>query len=237
MASDVPAGSTEQVVGLPLRRDPDLGRLALRGGAEPGDVALGGGTPLGGLLLGGGHEPGRDALGTLDQLVGAAARVGGDLVGLVARAVQGFLGLAGRGGAALGDGVLRGGTQLGGLEASLGPHDLGVLGGLGDHVGGLLLGQAEQLLDARAETGVRRPLALAELAVRLGQLAGELHGAGVQVLDPGACLADRTFQLAQAGLHLAAVVPAHDDGEHALAGVAHCGAPRHGHADSLRRRE
>ena len=224
----VVAGRGAQLIGLPLGGDPHLGGLAVGGGAEPSHVALGGGPLLGGVLFRGRDQPGGLALGALDELVGPALRVGPDLVGLAVRGVQQLLGLAGGGRAALGHGVLGGGSELRDLQAGLGPHRLGVVRGLGDHVGGLLLGEAEQLLDPGPEPGVRRPLALAQLPVGLRQLAGQLHGPGVEVLDPGTGLPEGALEVAQPGLHLAAVVAAHDDGELVLVGVAHCGAPRRG---------
>ena len=85
---------------------------------------------------------------------------------------------------------------------------------LGDDVRRLLLGGAQQLLDARAEPGVGGPLGLAQLAVRLGQLAGDLHGPAVERLDLGAGVGEGLLERGDAGVDGLAFVSAEvDDGE------------------------
>ena len=108
------------------------------------------------------------------------------------------------------------------LGAGQGVGRLGVR--LGHDVRGLLLGGPQQLLDARAQTGVRGPLGLAELAVRLGQLAGHLHGAAVEGLHLGAGVGESLLEPGDAGVDGFAFVSAEaDDGE---------GGPGVGHEQS-----
>ena len=91
--------------------------------------------------------------------------------------------------------------QFVGRGASL-PHDLCRL----------LLGQAEQLLDAGAEARIGGPLLLAELAVRLGQLL-------LERLNLLAVLAHLEVGLLEVLIDLVLVISAHDLGEVAGRGV------------------
>ena len=84
--------------------------------------------------------------------------------------------------------------------------------GLLQDLGGLLLGEPEQLLDARAEAGVGGPLLLLDLAVRVGQLP-------VQRLDLLPVLAQFAVDLLEVLVDLVRVVAAHDPREVALRGL------------------
>ena len=207
-----------------LRRDAQLRRLVLDARAQRAQLALERAAAL--ALLG--RDRALDAcglaLGGADELLRAALRGQERALGLRRGRRLDLVGLPTRGGDDLGDLVLRAGAQLprGELGARQGVGRLGVR--LGDDVRRLLLGGPQQLLDARAQTGVGGPLGLAQLAVRLGQLAGHLHGASVEGLDLGAGVGESLLQPGDTSVDGFAFVAAEvDDGE---------GGPGVGHEQS-----
>ena len=164
-------GGGEDLVPLPLGDRLALRHLALGGGAQLGDVPLGGGALLRDLVVGGGAQLGDLALGGGGQLVRLAPRGGADRVGLALRRAAHVVGLALGVGAQLGGLVLGRGPQLGPVNLG-GRLDLVGLGPRGlDQLGGLLLGQPQQLLDARAKPGIGRPFLLLDLPLRVVQVA------------------------------------------------------------------
>src|SRR5690606_36962887 len=187
---------------LALDRRPHRAELALERRAAlallRGDRAL----DARGLALGGAHELLGAALRAQQRALGLGRARGPDLLGLEARAVE-----------ELGDLVLGARAHLARGELRAG-HDVGRLRvRLGEDVRRLLLRRAQELLDARAEARVGRAVRLAELALGVGELARELHGAGVGGLDARPRVLHRLLQLRELCLDLDAVVAAHRDGE------------------------
>ncbi len=202
----LPLGGGEDLVALPLGRPLELGDLPLGGGAELGDVALYRGPLLRYLVVGYGAELGGLALGGGGQLVGLTACPGADRVGFPLGGAAQVVGLPLGAGAQLGRLVLGTGTVLGRVHLGGGLQFVGRGAGFPDDLRRLLLGEAEQLLDAGTEARVRGPLLLAELAVRLGQLL-------LQCPDLLAVLADLQIGLLEVLVDLVLVISAHDLGE------------------------
>ncbi len=215
------------LVGLPGGEGLELGHLAFGRRAQDGDLPLGAAADLldfgAGLPLRG---------------LGFAFGVGAGQVVVAAGVLAQLGGLGRRAGADLGHVLLGGGGGLGGLDAGRAHHRLGFGAGLGEHGGGLapglvaldggvLLGGAQDLLDAGAEPGQGGLLGLGDLRGAVGDaalqgrdpllgaaqlpLGGVEGGLGIGVLllagldvpvEPGGELVD-----------LLAVVTAHADGE------------------------
>ena len=177
-----------------------LGRLVLDAGPQRAELTLERAATL--ALLG--RDRALDArglaLGGPDELLRPALRGQQRALRLGRRGRAHLFGLATSGRDELGDLVLGAGAQLARRQLGAGQR-VGRLGvRLGHDVGRLLLGRAQQLLDARAEPRVRRALGLAELPVRLGELAGDLHGAAVELLDLGACVGEGLLEVGDAAV-------------------------------------
>ena len=216
---------------LPLRR-----RLGLGARTQLARGALGGDAQLRGLVLDAGPQRAELALEELRRSLSSvvmalwirAASRSADptsFLRLALRSQQRALGLGRRGRAhlfglatsgrdELGDLVLGAGAHLSRRQLGAGQRVGRLRVRLGDDVRRLLLGGAQQLLDARSEPRVRRALGLAELPVRLRELSGDLHGAAVELLDLGACVGKRLLEVRDARVNRLAFVSAEvDDGE------------------------
>src|SRR5690606_37139402 len=191
--------------------------LPLDGRTQRRELALEARTALGLLGRDRAVDTSGLALGRAYELLGATLRRGQGGLGLRGGGCPDLVRLAACGRKHLGDLVLGPGPELarGELRACESVGGLGVR--LGDDVARLFLGAAQELLDARAEPRVRRPLGLPQLAVRLGELARDLHGLLVELLDLGAGLGERLLERGDARVYVGLVVPAHDGRElHAL---------------------
>ena len=206
-------GHQPQLVRLALGLGPQLGDLPLGRGAEPADLALQAEPLLGGLGLDRRPELLGVPLGRPELVLGLALSGGAGLLGLLVGGLQALARLPGRRGVELVGGRLGARAQFVGLAAGLGQGLVGVTLCGGDHLDGLLLGQPEELLDAGSQTGVRGAVHLAQLALGVGQLVGELEVVGVELLDGAARLAEGSLQLGDLGVDLLAVVSAHHDSE------------------------
>ena len=136
------------------------------------------------------------------QLVRLAAGAGLDRVGLTLGRAALIVGLALGVRPELGRLVLGRGAQLSRVDLGGCLELVGGRTGLLHDLRGLLLGEAEQLLDPGTQAGVRRPLLLSELTVRLGQLL-------LQRADLLAVLPYVAVYLPEVLVDLGLVVPAH----------------------------
>jgi hypothetical protein len=174
----------------------------LGGGAQLGDVPLDRRPLLRDLVVGGGPQLGHFPLGGRRQLVCLTPGPGLDRIGLALRRRPLLVGLPLGVGSQLGRLVL--GRRPDFRRVNLGRRVelVGGRPGLLRDLGGLLLGQPQQLLNARAQASVGGPLLLPDLPVRVGQLL-------LQRLNLLAVLAHLAVKLLEVFVNLMRVVAAH----------------------------
>ena len=153
-------------------------------------------------MVGRGPDRGGLALSGGGQLVGLAPGGSPDRVGLAFGGGLLFVGLALGVRAQFVSVGLGAGPQLCGIGLGRGLDLAGFGSSRLDHLGGLFLGQAQQLLDPGAETGIGGSVLLVELAAGFGQLP--LYGLGLLAVPP-----DFGFDLPDVLVDLVTVIAPH----------------------------